>query len=375
MHINPFQHLVYQTCVAKAFAFWKGDMEAHCLSHLCKRNYRCNQICDFCLCTSQKSVPELSWGDLSMRALLRHTLTLAPDPHDCSPWVAVPHYEKSKRLLDLLHLVHLGTLRDLVASAIVDALEDNTLAEFYGLRGCLYNVILHRFSYHFSVWSKDRDMSLYIGTLTMARLNRPDSKVYPYAELDSRIKASKVRTLFAFVTMVMVRLAFSPVLDTDAKRLHARVRATCCWALDISLSCWNLCPKVRMAESHVKENVWYCRLHSARYQYLAGQCIVQKRLLYKCRPKAHYFTHMVDHFLATRLNLMHLSTFMDEDFMGKMRNVCKACHGNTYMVGWARRYVLKRALQWREMKNARGHGTHSLVSVWCGAFVYSFRML
>ena len=334
----------------EAFAFWKGDMEAHYMAHRLTRYYRCNQCCDFCLCTSKKNAPlSLSWGDLSLRALWRYTLTMS-DPNDPSPWTQVPRFEKSKRLIDLLRIVHLGTLRDLISSAIIDSLEDGSMGQFYGMQGQPWNSILHRVSYHASLWAKDQNMPLYIGTLTKARLNRGDYAHYPYAELDSRIKASKVRTLFAFITFLMTRLALSSALHTEAARFHAKRRATCCWALDVALSVWSLCPVVRMAERHVQEVVWLCRLHSATYQWLAHRCLTERRLLYKIKPKSHYFQHLLDHFQSTRLSLMHLSTFMDEDYMGKVRTLCRACHGSTYMQTWARRYVLKRALQWRELQ-------------------------
>lgn len=105
-----------------------------------------------------------------------------------------------------------------------------------------------------------------------------------------------------------------------------------------------------MRASIVKQTVWLCRMHSACYQWLGARCIVQKRLLYKVRPKTHYFTHMVDHCEETALCLLHLSTFGDEDFMGKVRRIAQSCHGQTYMHAWARRYVLKRAMQWSEMR-------------------------
>jgi hypothetical protein len=78
--------------------------------------------------------------------------------------------------------------------------------------------------------------------------------------------------------------------------------------------------------------------------------LAQRRLLYKIRPKTHYFLHMIDHHELTKLCLMFLSTFGDEDYMGKIRRICQGCHGMNYMLSWARKYILKRALQWREMK-------------------------
>ena len=343
-------HLLTVFCASKAFCFWKGDMEAHAYAHLLTRTqryYLCNQCCDFCLATSNRRVPELSWGNLTLCSLWRSALTMS-DPNDISPWTQVPRFKKNRRLLGLLHIVHLGTLRDLVPGAIIDSLEDGTLQNFYGTN--TWNETLHAFSHHAARWAHDKHMQLYIGTLTMARLGRPNSNHWPMPALDTRIKAAKVRTLFAFTTFIMTRLCDSMVLNSNMKKLHAKVRAVCCWSLDVALSAWNLNPKIVMPRKAVEETVWYCRLHSASYQWLAVQCLNEGRLLYKIRPKTHYFVHMVDHHAQTRLCLMHLSTFGDEDYMGKVRKVCQSCHGSTYMLAWARRYALKRALQWKEMK-------------------------
>ena len=337
---------------SQAFCYWKGDMEAHAYAHLLTRTqryYRCNQCCDFCLATSDRRALELNWGHLTLRSAWRHTLTMT-DPHDISPWMQVPRFEKRKRLLDLLHIVHLGTLRDLIPSVIIDSLKEGTLQHFFGLDGRPWDEVLHAFSRHAEMWAKDRGMQLYIGTLTMARLGRPKHQHWPMCVLDSRIKAAKVRTLFAFTTFIMTRLAESPLLDSELKRKHAQVRSVCCWSLDVALSSWNLNARVVMTTDSVRETTWLCRLHSATYQWLAVQCLQQRCLLYKIRPKTHYFVHMIDHHEETKLCLMFLSTFGDEDYMGKIRRICHGCHGSTYMLAWARRYILKRALQWREMK-------------------------
>ena len=341
--------------LAEAFCFWKGDMEAHAYAHLLTRTqryYRCSQCCDFCLATSNRRSPELSWGNLSLNALWRSTLTLT-DPNDISPWTQVPRFEKKRRLLDLLHIVHLGTLRDLIPAAIISSLEDGSLPSFFGLSGKPWDEVLHAFSHLARAWAKDQDMQLDIGTLSMARLGRPKYRHWPMPALDTRIKAAKTRTLFAFTTWMMVKLADSDALDTNAKKMHAKMRAVCCWSLDVPLSTWNLNGKVVMSRATVREVTWLCRLHSASYQWLSASSLAEQRLLYKCRPKTHYFVHMVDHFEETAICLMHVSTFGDEDYMGKIRGICQGCHGSTYMLTWARRYALKRALQWREMKLSR----------------------
>ena len=129
---------------------------------------------------------------------------------------------EKKRLLDLLHIVHLGTLRDLIPAAILDSLEDGTLEHFFGTHGKPWNETLHAFSRLASAWAKDAGMQLYMGTLTMARLGRPKYRHWPMPALDTRIKAAKTRTLFAFTTFVMLQLANSPVLNGQPGKKKTR---------------------------------------------------------------------------------------------------------------------------------------------------------
>lgn len=85
---------------------------------------------------------------------------------------------------------------------------------------------------------------------------------------------------------------------------------------------------------------------------------------------------------------MHLSTFGDEDFMGKIRCICQGCHGGTYMQTWARRYALKRSLQWRDMKHGGAeknlsighesvvcyHAQHACVTCFCPWLTCMFKL-
>lgn len=321
-------------------------MEAHWLSHRLIRYYKCNQCCDWCLATCSQNLSELSWGDLTLRSLWRATMTMH-DNNDPSPWTAVAGFEKKYGLLDVLHLVHLGTLRDLCAGAIIDTLEEGSLQKYYGLQGRPFDEVLFAFSHHANAWAKDNDFELGIGTLDMGRLGRPNHLHWPMPQLDSQIKAGRVRTLLAFITFVMVQLIDSNLVPQN-KIMYGKVRACCCWTLDTALSIWNQCKSVAMSPGDVTTASWLCRVHSASYQYLAVQSLRERRLLWKVRPKSHYFVHFVDFYETTGLSPIHMSAFLDEDFMGKARKICLSCHGATFMKQWARRYVLKRALQWRK---------------------------
>ena len=48
---------------------------------------------------------------------------------------------------------------------------------------------------------------------------------------------------------------------------------------------------------------------------LADRALQQQRLLWKMRPKLHYISHLISEMLATNLNPVHMSNFLDEDNM------------------------------------------------------------
>ena len=246
-------------------------MEAHMYSHFLEktgRYFKCNSCCDWCLATSDKRSPELSWGDLTLRALWRWTLTMEDSPSDPSPWKVVPRFEKSKRLLDLMHIVHLGTLRDIVASVLIDSLQDGSMGLFYGLQD--HNDILRLFSKHAEAWARSHGMALYMGKLTKARLGRPSYDHWPYPILDSRVKAAKARTLLGFCTHIMCLLACNAPVQLQR---HAQLRATMCWTLDVALSTFNLNKCVIMSAPCVAEVTWLLRLHLACYQRLSCESL------------------------------------------------------------------------------------------------------
>ena len=71
------------------FSWWKGDQEAHMLSHRLRRNYLTNNCCDLCL--AQKRIRGLTYADFTMSANWRRTLEprqpCTPEEH--TPWKVI----------------------------------------------------------------------------------------------------------------------------------------------------------------------------------------------------------------------------------------------------------------------------------------------
>ena len=74
----------------------------------------------------------------------------------------------------------------------------------------------------------------------------------------------------------------------------------------------------------------------------------QRKLLWKIRPKHHYWVELLDYMYRSSLNPMSTSNFLDEDMMKAMRGVAKACHPKTVKHAWARRYLLKKVIAWSQ---------------------------
>ena len=183
------------TAIFTHWKHWKGDSEAAVSAHaLWKRHYRCNLICDFCWAHASNSW--LSYGDWGVNARWRSTMCIDSLVDD-SPWCAIKGFSRRRRLWDLLHVVHLGTLRDIIASTLEELLSTGELAVYCGLDGGAdHDAVLHRFSVLAQRWAKAEGLELSIRPLTVKRL-RISSKQHP--ELDSRIKASRARVLFEYV--------------------------------------------------------------------------------------------------------------------------------------------------------------------------------
>ena len=187
------------------FSGWKGDSEAAVPAHhLYMRHYRTKFICDWCWASQTASLKHLSYGDFTRQAAWRATscLTTLADP---SPWKAVPGYNRSRRLWDALHVLGLGTIRDIVASVLAELLESQDLARFVGLPGVDDgDKILYRYTVQAQTWARTNGLELGIKPLSMNRLSI-SSHTYP--ELCSRVKAARGRVLFEYVVRTSLLVA------------------------------------------------------------------------------------------------------------------------------------------------------------------------
>ena len=123
-----------------------------------------------------------------------------------------------------------------------------------------------------------------------------------------------------------------------------------CWCLSACLSIWSKGKKPKLSQQEKEKSVWLGRSHLVCYAALAAGALAQHQLLYKVRPKCHYFEHALDECALWGNNPLSQSSFLDEDNMKSLRNLAVKCHPRTVKVTWARRYILKKVLLWHKLK-------------------------
>lgn len=161
------------------------------------RSYRHTSICDWCF--ASKSSTLLNYANFSPDAFWRTTLCHTTDP-GFSPWRTIEGFSKDRQLFDCMHILHLGVLRDVVGSCVVEMLTAGDLHRFVGLPlGAGNDLVLHRFTSLAREWAKQRKFDLSIKPLTESTLNFSASQ---YASLESTIKAARTRVLFEYVCKV-----------------------------------------------------------------------------------------------------------------------------------------------------------------------------
>ena len=142
--------------------------------------------------------------------------------------------------------------------------------------------------------------------------------------------------------------------EASGEDLHwNQLRATMLWSIDAAISVCGASSKPFFSDAECKAFCRLVRLHLLSYQAMAGECLKKRVVLYKLRPKHHYTDHLISQTQGSMLNAMHVSCFLDEDYMGRIKFVVHGCHARTMLTAWARRYLLKRCLLWRRTQGGK----------------------
>ncbi|CAE7628570.1 unnamed protein product, partial [Symbiodinium sp. CCMP2592] len=195
-------------------------------------------------------------------------------------------------LNQVMHLAHLGYIRDLVASILVETVRSGEMAAFLQVDGSP-DQLLHRWTAEAQSFCKDRGLDCSMKPLTWETLHANKKAIYP--ELTSRIKQ-----------------VGPEIIESQ-------------WCFDTFLLSY---------------------AHAAARFHRKGIC------LYKLRPKMHYTQHLVDELRCHKLNFYHAANFLDKDHMKFLKIVSAGCHVTSQPRTWARRYLTKQVFLWQRLPGA-----------------------
>eukprot|EP00439_Symbiodinium_sp_Y106_P060799 s3615_g9.t1 len=251
------------------------------------------QVCWRCAATRGNSNIECVYTDISETAAWRSMPVQEPweqEPVATSIW----GWDLSLVGIDLLHVLHLGILRDLCGSAI------KVLVSKRGFfRGATIPKRLQEFTRQLKLYAKVEKLQLYLRNVKKTTVDWRSDKC---PEL--RCKAADCATILKFLAW-----------KTQQEEPPAyKGMVACIWAADrfvriLFSAGMYLTPAER-------ESAYACGdLYLNLYLSLACEAVESGTLLWKVRPKYHYCWHAVNDLLSKGRNPSKDATWMDEDVM------------------------------------------------------------
>ena len=256
----------------------------------------------------------LAFTNISPSATWRSTYWSVPPYTEEPTLFQLPGFSFEMVRPDILHVCHLGTCRDLIASGLRELTRSSILfqAGTQALRLREATARLHAYcgehGYNLSL-RKLSSKSLGFG------VGYPELKAKGY---DS----------FIILRWLVMEITTNRPQNYD-------MLCTCLWSLDSFLSvATNANRFFTQNEAEHIQSVGLLFLKT--YLQLAVESLARKRRLYKVRPKFHLLCHLIFDMPLSRANWTFDSTWMDEDFNKVCMTVTKKVH---------RRSATKRTLQ------------------------------
>lgn len=330
----------------------KADGKARVEVNRFDRWWKCKEMCDSCLATNPQyssddpTYAPRSYANFRMDAGWRSTL----ETHDMymantkklSPMCIIPGWRKELVLRDIAHMDEMGFGRDLGAGIIKSLHKRKELGT-----GSLDEQLQHMIQ-ELQAERKARGLPKLAGTLTKSMLGLDNMSEYP--EFKSSIKAKRVTILNKFLCRKAVKLAED---STDPGDTICALRGTMAWSY------------LQMHELLENADLFLTDDEASRYrtfvsmflQALSKLCRVDKRFIWKYRPKHHQVDHMADEILGgSRLNPLKISCLLEEDFLGKMKMLGKSIRGSTPLHAMDRfidRWLWNIGLRWHRRKRSK----------------------
>ena len=183
------------------FAGYKADLKCRKESNEFHRFYGAEYICDVRVAQrpTNTSIPAFHFGDFSATAAWRdfpisHETYMASESV-ISPWAAMPGWRLESNWFDIMHILHLGVLRDVIASVLDDLASNGLLRLSYvGEDTALKDLFLQ-----FKQWCIDHGLSYPPTVFSLALIGR---KPRAYPELSGDVKAAHMQNIVTYLTIV-----------------------------------------------------------------------------------------------------------------------------------------------------------------------------
>ena len=228
----------------------------------------------------------------------------------------------SERLIafDLLHIVHLGTMRDLVGSCLKLMCRNKS---FYTGRNIQKR--LAQFTSELKAWAGANGVALSLNKIQKATLGWAGNTCPVF-----KAKAADALAVLRFVSSKFQR---------QAPSAYGGVVASV-WALENFVGC--LASASIFLEDDERNSAYELgMLYLRSYVSLAAQSVLNGDYFFKIRPKFHYLLHVVEDLGAGQIrNIYFDTTFVDEDFIKVAMTLKKKMHSRTASLNILKRFCV-----------------------------------
>ena len=243
------------------------------------------------------------------------------------------HKSEEMLAIDLLHVLHLGVLRDLTGSAI----RQLVTVRYWG--GSTIERGLDRASRSLRDYANRRCLKLTIKRLTKANVGWA-SLCYP----EMKVKGFDSYIILSWLNDELQRRPCGHGLD---------MMCTCIWSIDLWLStCTHAGMFLTEREQTLKELLGDAFMNL--YIGLAAKALADGRWLYRVRPKIHKYHHVALERRQSRYNPHMSATWMDEDWVKRTMRVKRRTHRRTATHATLNRWLLGLAAKMQLAMNKLG---------------------
>jgi hypothetical protein len=304
--------------------------------------YRSRFLCEACLgqAPTAKSDKKMTAFDFNYNAewaktILSSRAILNAEAHQI-PLALINGFVSEMFHREPMHMNEIGCAKDDCAASCVSLVESGLLGEGPA------DVLLMKLHDKLDDWCETNDVKRPSGPkLSLRVVGRGDGdNCYP--ELASSWKATDVGTLIFFLAHITQTLCGNNGFMT--------LVATHMWGLaDYMWVCRNSDP-IQLNDGQLKRALHAGRAYLLTLQALCNICKQAQLLLFRARPKSHYFDHTLRTLQTSKLNPEMFSSKKHESMLGKLKRIGKNCSKLSVSKRLLQRYLLQMGARFRARK-------------------------